>query len=44
MLVSLGGMLMGSKMNVSQKSSLTVSCDLVKVKSIHRMGVDLLWL
>ena len=36
-------MLVGSKRNVSQKLSAIVSCDLVKVKSIYKMVVDLLW-
>ena len=35
-------MLVGSKRNVSQKLSVIVSCDLVKVKSTYKM-VDLLW-
>ena len=42
MLVLLGEMLVGSKRNVSQKLSVIVSCDLVKVKSTYKM-VDLLW-
>ena len=42
MLLSLGEMLVGSKRNVSQKLSVIVSCDLVKVRSVYKM-VDLLW-